>query len=404
MMGIFYKTVFDISCFYAFFTFFFSYTVGHETNAFSYGVFLIAALLLGSSEAVKQYGKLLILLASIIPAGALLLETTMVGRIMVLLLWTYLLISIKREAYIIYYYHFIDKFKGFLWSLAVPGIFVVFNLEKGIAAANAAIPYLLIFLAAGVMTMQTARHRAATESRKQFERYQVFQTVVFFCFCMLLTVAGILDVLYNRVLKPAALLLTDAFFRMIGAAVSAMPKVTADLSFDMKEFQEALNEEEPAERFLPYNEWAQMIAEATEGSEEKDITPLLICLGVIVGIILLIVLMSKTAKNSRVVALDVEREDLPEEEEPKKRKRTFRNPEMIVRRQYREFMRKAETRENVVLKSDTTAEIEDKYNLRASANVENAKQITGIYRKVRYSGKMTSKEDAAMIKNLVKKA
>ena len=67
-------------------------------------------------------------------------------------------------------------------------------------------------------------------------------------------------------------------------------------------------------------------------------------------------------------------------------------------------MKKAETREQELLKSDTTEEIKKKYNSRTSAKTEAAEQITDVYRKVRYSGKAVTKEDASKMKSLVKDA
>ena len=100
----------------------------------------------------------------------------------------------------------------------------------------------------------------------------------------------------------------------------------------------------------------------------------------------------------------MEREDLPEEDEPKKdRRKHYFDFEKAVRRQYLEFMKKAETSGHELVKSDTTAEIKDKYNTRVSAKPENAEQITEVYRQVRYGGKTATRADAAVMKKLVNK-
>ncbi len=404
MMGIFYKTVFDISCFYAFASFFFYYAVGYETNALSFCVFLVSALVLAFAGSRKQNGKKLAVIAAVIPAAALVMETTTVGRAEVLLVWAYLIISIYKESYLIYYYHFLDKFKGFLWSLLVPFVFVFLDFEKGIAAAELAIPYLVIFLAAGVMTLQAARHRATAESRKQFEKYQIFQTVFFFIVCFLLTAANLLELFYDRIIRPAVAALINAIFKLVGAAFAVVPDVDIDWSIDREGFEEAKSQEEAAEIFVEGNTWAQMIQEKVGVPEETDMTPILICLGVIVGIILLIILMSNAAKTSRIAALAVEREDLPEEEQnQKKAKNRFFHPEAAVRHYYRQFMKQAVTREQELEKSDTTAEIKDKYNAKASAKPEAAEQITEIYRQIRYGGKTATREDATKMRMEVKK-
>ena len=191
MIGIFYKTVFDISVFYTFAGFFFCYAIGYETNPLSYGVFLIAALVLAVSGGMKYNGKTVAVIAAVIPAFTLLLETTTAGRAEVILLWAYFIFMINRETYLIYYYHFMEKFKGFVTALILPVVFFFFDLEKGMAAADLSIPYLLVFLAAGVMTLQSARHRATADSRKPVVKFQIVQSGLFFVVCILLTVSNV---------------------------------------------------------------------------------------------------------------------------------------------------------------------------------------------------------------------
>jgi len=408
MMGIFYKTVFDISVFYAYAAFFFCYAIGYETNPLSYGVFLIAALVLAISGRMQYNGKICAIIAAVIPAVTLLIENTMVGRAEVILLWAYFVFMIKQETYVIYYYHFMEKFKGFVIALILPVIFFCFNVEAGTAAANIAIPYLLIFLAAGVMTLQAARYRATGDSEKQFEKFQILQTLLFFAVCILVTVTNLLQTLMLRLIVPAAnkvvLFFTNTVFSFIAGILKVTPQVQIDWGKEMEGFYEEMSQEEPAEKFVEGNAWQEMISEMTGDVEEADMTGVFICVGIIIGVIILIALIGKSAKHSRVVALDVEREDLPEEEEPKKKKKHFFfDPEKEVRQQYCEFMKKAETGEHPLEKSDTTAQIMEKYNTRTTAKPEEAEQITEVYRGIRYGESTATKSDAATIKKLVKK-
>jgi len=408
MMGIFYKTVFDISVFYAYAAFFFCYAIGYETNPLSYGVFLIAALVLAISGRMQYNGKICAIIAAVIPAVTLLIENTMVGRAEVILLWAYFVFMIKQETYVIYYYHFMEKFKGFVIALILPVIFFCFNVEAGTAAANIAIPYLLIFLAAGVMTLQAARYRATGDSEKQFEKFQILQTLLFFAVCILVTVTNLLQTLMLRLIVPAAnkvvLFFTNTVFSFIAGILKVTPQVQIDWGKEMEGFYEEMSQEEPAEKFVEGNAWQEMISEMTGDVEEADMTEVFICVGIIIGVIILIALIGKSAKHSRVVALDVEREDLPEEEEPKKKKKHFFfDPEKEVRQQYCEFMKKAETGEHPLEKSDTTAQIMEKYNTRTTAKPEEAEQITEVYRGIRYGESTATKSDATTIKKLVKK-
>lgn len=408
MMGIFYKTVFDISVFYAYAAFFFCYAIGYETNPLSYGVFLIAALVLAISGRMQYNGKICAIIAAVIPAVTLLIENTMVGRAEVILLWAYFVFMIKQETYLIYYYHFMEKFKGFVIALILPVIFFCFNVEAGTAAANIAIPYLLIFLAAGVMTLQAARYRATGDSEKQFEKFQILQTLLFFAVCILVTVTNLLQTLMLRLIVPAAnkvvLFFTNTVFSFIAGILKVTPQVQIDWGKEMEGFYEEMSQEEPAEKFVEGNAWQEMISEMTGDVEEADMTEVFICVGIIIGVIILIALIGKSAKHSRVVALDVEREDLPEEEEPKKKKKHFFfDPEKEVRQQYCEFMKKAENGEHPLEKSDTTAQIMEKYNTRTTAKPEEAEQITEVYRSIRYGESTATKSDATTIKKLVKK-
>lgn len=409
MMGIFYKTVFDISVFYTYAAFFFSFAIGHESNPVSYAVFLAAAFLLALSGQAKQHGNLFAILAAVVPVVTLLFESTLAGRLEVALLWVYLIFTITQETYFTYYYHFKEKFKGFIVALIMPVILFCFNPESGIEAANVAIPYLLVFLAAGVMTLQAARQRAAEESRKQFEKFQIVQTLLFFGGCILLTSTNLMQTLFQKVVGPTVkrfvLFCFNTLFKLISDVLNLIPEEERHWYIDREGFEEAKSMEEGAEIYVEGNAWAEMIVEGMGPIEEKDKTGAFICIGVVLGVIVLVALVSKASKHSRVVALDVEREDLPEEDEPKHKKRKeYFDSEKAVRRQYREFMKKAESREHELMRSDTTAEIKDKYNTRVSAKTENAEQITEVYRQVRYGGRIATRTDAAVMKKLVNKS
>jgi len=407
MMGIFYKTVFDISVFYTFAAFFFSFAIGHETNPVSYVVFLASAFLLAISGQVKYHEKLLAAISAVIPVITLFIENTTAGRLEVVLLWVYIIFMIKQENYFVYYYHFMEKFKGFVIVLILPVILICFHSESGIKAANVAIPYLLIFLAAGVMTLQTARQRTSEESRKQFEKFQIFQTLLFFAICILMTATNLMQTLFRQVIGPAVksfiFFFSNTLFKMISDALKLVPEEDRHWFIDRKGFEEAKSMELGAETFVEGNAWAEMIAERMEPGREKDMTGAFICIGIILGVIVLVALISKASKKSSVAALDVEREDLPEEESKNHRRKHYIGSERLVRRQYREFMKKAESRENGLVQSDTTEEIKEKYNNKTAADKVSAEQITEIYRRIRYGEKKAGKADVSAMKSLLKK-
>jgi hypothetical protein len=204
--------------------------------------------------------------------------------------------------------------------------------------------------------------------------------------------------------NKAALFFTNTLFNLIAGIFKMTPQVNIDWEKEMEGFYDEMSQEEPAEKFVEGNAWMEMVNEMTGDAEETDLTEAFIYVGIIIGVIILIALVGKAAKHSRVVALDVEREDLPEEEATnKKTKRVFFDPEKAVRQQYCEFMKKAETSEHALEKSDTTKQIMDKYNTRTTSKPEEAEQITEVYRAIRYGENTATKADAATMKKLVKK-
>lgn len=405
MTGVFYRVAFDISCFYALAAFFFRFAIGYEVSAFSFLILLSAAFVLGVSEELKEKRRMVAFLSLAVPAIAWLMETERVGRAVVLLPWVYMAILVVRESYISYYYQFETRFKIFLWVWIVPAVFAITNLEEGVPALEEAVPYLLVFLTTGVFMLQVLRYRAATESRRKFEKYQLIQTISFFGVCLAVFATNLMDMLYEHVILPAkdyALLLLKGLFTGLfdrGVRVDIISKS------DYEKFREELANAEGAETFVQGNEWAEMIQELAPPPETTDMTSTWITLGVILGIIVLLILLGNQGHKIKVAALDVEREKI-EGDAPqtvKIKKRSLR-PEVVVRYYYREFMKKAESRTIELAESDTTEEIKEKYKKKANAKPEKAEEITRIYRKTRYSKATVTAEDAAKIKSMVRGA
>lgn len=405
MTGVFYRVVFDISCYYALAAFFFHYTIGYEVNPVSFVILLTSALVLGISEELGKNRRVVAFASLAIPAIGWILESDSHGRIVLLLPWVYMIVLVVRESYISYYYQFETRFKLFLWVWVVPAVFAITHLETGVPALEEAVPYLLVFLMAGVMMLQILRYRAATESRRKFEKYQIVQTISFFGVCFVFFATGLTERLYQYVILPAKdfllLIVKNVFLALFDRGIRIEPVNRTDF----EKFREELANAEGAEISVQGNEWAEMIAELAPPPETTDMTSTWVTLGAVLGIIVLLILLGNHGHKVKVAALDVEREELegerPEEQKIKKRSR---HPDLVVRYYYREFMKKAETRTIQVQDSDTTAEIAEKYKKKNHAKPENAEEITKIYRKVRYSKESVTREDAAKIKSLVKGA
>ncbi len=412
MIGVFYRVTFDISCFYALSVYFLSYILGFKPNPLTFGCFLTAALVLAVSEKARRNSRTVAFASLAFPAVALVVETTDVGRILVFLPWIYLVILVLRGSYVAGYYQFMDHFKVFLRIWALPIVLLLLSLDRGVPALTAAIPYLLVFLSSGVMMLQALRYRSATESRKQFELFQIGQTILFFIASFTLTAAGILDKLFYGVIQPVwnmvSSLAVGVFRELMAVLNKTVPDINIDLSFDKEGYEEALNEakEEAAEKFVEGVPFGGAAGQAKENVKEVDYTGLFVALVIIAGIIILAVLLSNRGIRARKASLAVESEELSEEDGGKEErpKKHSPNPVVVIRYYYCAFMKKAATRERELADSDTTKEIAGKYSQKLSAKPDKAEEITEIYRKARYSGEKMTQEEAAKMKKLVKEA
>ena len=66
-MQIFYKIVFDISCYYTFASFFLKFALGYEISSLSMSLFLLAGLLVVGSQKISSIGRGMALLSAVVP-------------------------------------------------------------------------------------------------------------------------------------------------------------------------------------------------------------------------------------------------------------------------------------------------------------------------------------------------
>ena len=127
----------------------------------------------------------------------------------------------------------------------------------------------------------------------------------------------------NAIIVPAVgkavLFFTNTIFGFLADIFKLVPE-ELEISFDMEGFQEAKNQGETIEKFVENNGWQNMINSVSKEAEEADLTKVFFYAGIVLAVIVLIALVGKATKHSRVVGLDIEREDLPEKEESKKKK------------------------------------------------------------------------------------
>ena len=66
-MQIFYKIVFDMSCYYTFVSFFLRFALGYELSSLSMSLFLLSALFVVGSQKISSIGRGMALLSAIAP-------------------------------------------------------------------------------------------------------------------------------------------------------------------------------------------------------------------------------------------------------------------------------------------------------------------------------------------------
>ena len=182
-MQIFYKIVFDISCYYTFASFFLKFALGYEISSLSMSLFLLAGLLVVGSQKISSIGRGMALLSAVVPVLFRPWGNIDYALLEFFLPWVYFVLLVYRENYGVYYANFKSLWKGLLYACIILVIVLLFDIEKGILAAELATPYFLVFLTSGVLLMQNLRFPMESTNKKAFEKYQIKQTIFFFLFC-----------------------------------------------------------------------------------------------------------------------------------------------------------------------------------------------------------------------------
>ena len=407
MMEKFYKLVYDVTCFYIFTAFFFYLAFWTETDMPAYGVLLFTILLHVFFErtAARNYIKIVVMA---LPMVCLMKEGAIVGKLQIIIPWIYMVIVIIKEQYGLYYEEFKSRFKGMTAALLLP--LIVFactdDFEIGKMAIMQMVPFLFVFFASGILLMQNLRFGIDGKGRKEFERHQMGQMVLFFLFCVLVTSGRIIQLISEQVLLP--------FIKavLIGA-VGLLYKLYESLMLPA-EHSNAVNaayeERYGPEPSIPPTMAPEVLPEAPVILNPDEVVPevgpdvLMICAAVTVVILLFFVLRGTKKSKSGDAVIEDERETLDEVEEPgKKLKKRSVHPEVVIRYHYLKFMEMANSREIKVKHSDTTEEIREKFLFKNAAKVEETKELTKLYQKVRYTKEAVTKEDAARMKALMKK-
>lgn len=412
-MEAFYKLVYDISCYYAFAAFFLSYGMEYDVPAYSFLLLITACFLAVYAEKLKRFSQEKQIGAFLLPIIPFFLETNIWGKLVLLLPWAYLIMTVLRQGYTITYRRFKKLYLTVFWIYtALFAFFMAEDTVKGGVAMIVTIPFLVILLVSGVFLLQMLRFQAGAAEIKGLGKYQRKQLVVFMIAAILLTIGNIVKLLYVYVFYPLSELVLGAATAVVVYIVSKLdnppkpPKEIGDVGNgkDLSEFvevrQEILDNVETIWGKIP-----EVIKE--EAGKEPNYTPVFIGLAVVAAIVIFAVMFGDKSKKKKQAAIDDEREDCFEEVTLKEvlRKR-FVRPEIVIRYYYREFMKKSEAQKHKLEVSDTTKEILAKYKAWNDVTPEKtvkAEEITSLYQKTRYSKDKITQTDANRMKALMKR-
>lgn len=410
-MEAFYKLVYDISCYYAFAAFFVSYGMEYDANPLSFLVLFAACFLAVYAEKYKRFSQAVQIGAFVLPVIPFLLETNIWGKLILILPWAYLVVTVVRQGYDITYTRFKKTYLVFFWIyVAVFAFFMAEDFVKGEVAMMVAGPFLVIFLVSGIFLLQMLRYQTGSGDKKKLEKYQRRQLVIFLVAAMVLTAGNVVELLYTYVIYPISKLVFGVVGGLVIFIVSKLDRpreVAKEFGHngDFEEYVEQLREAQEKMESI-WGPIRKRMQAYDPNPKEMDYTPVFIGIAVVAAIVIFAVMLGGKRIKRKQAAIEDAREDfydeVPVEEVIKKRSV---RPEIVIRYYYREFMKKSETKKHKLEISDTTNEILAKYQAWNDATQEQtaeAEEATVLYQKTRYSKAKVTRTDANRMKALVK--
>lgn len=414
-MEAFYKLAYDTGCYFAFASFFLSYTQKYDMNPFSFMVFFLACFLAVYADRLKRYDRVVQIGAFLLPLIPFLLESNIWGKIILILPWLYMVVTVLRQGFYITYRRFRKTYLVFFWIYVVLfTFFMADDFVKGEKALLVAGPFLVILLVSGSFLLQMLRMHSGTGDKQKLEQHQRRQLIVFLAVAALFTVGNVMKLLYTYVFFPLTELIMSGLlsvgvFVVMRLANAAQDKDLSklELTSDWKEFSEAV-----AEQGGGFSDAIEMIRKIHQTGDvepkEMDWTPFVIVICVVAAIVILAVLIGGKKGKRKQAAIEEETEEYFDDEVTSEKvlKKRFVPPEIVIRYYYREFMKKVEAKKHKLEASDTTKEILTKYNSRKTVPSEQtaeAAEATALYRKTRYSKATMTHDDANRMKALVKR-
>ena len=317
-MEAFYKLVYDISCYYAFAAFFVSYGMEYDANPLSFLVLFAACFLAVYAEKSNRFGQAVQMVAFALPMIPFLMESTIWGKLVLLLPWAYMVISVLRRGYTVTYNRFRKTYLTIFWIYVA--VFVFFMAEdriKGEVAMVVTGPFIVILLVSGIFLLQMLRFQAGAGDKKKLEKYQRRQLGVFIAAAIVLTAGKVVELLYVYIFYPLTKLVVNAGVAWLALIISKLDRPRKP----PKEMGENGNAEEYAEQLQ--EAWEKMeslygpirarMQELSGEPKEPNWTPVYIGAAVLAAIVIFAVLFGSVKKKKKPAAIKDEREDCFEE-------------------------------------------------------------------------------------------
>ncbi len=298
----------------------------------------------------------------------------------------------------------------------------LYKAENALPALSVATPYLIVFLTSMVLLLQLLRHQAGTKDKKNFEKFQRLQALGFFAF----TILGTVGRLFELIMRAINLLIIRPVGYLIFAAMSSLSQTVENGNAEGLGTNNNFNnvvEQEKIEAGFDGANWKEVVNSILSREEEKVTEPtmffkilsavVIAILAIVIIIVFIVIIRNLSKDRKKNFVIHEEREDSVENYETATRlKKHFAPPDIQIRYYYKEFMKKSDSEKHRLKDSDTTKDIMGKYLRKqsmehnvpnpSSQEVETSTALTDLYRKTRYSTKEVTKDDAALMKKLIK--
>lgn len=388
----FYKTSYEL-CFYyvwALFIIGFFFAPGHETNVIQC-FFVIAGVFVINLPDIfyvrkKWLRMIFVAIGTLLPAVGAVFGLSLFFIPEVVLPWIYYLVCFFGKKQDIWRMTFIDRFK--LMPLAfIPLLFMVlFNPDKGKAAARDIYSWLIMFFVSGVLELQNLRWKNKGTGKTMFEKRQIPTLFGFMALAIVITVTDWIERLNTLLIAVLinmgkAIGVVTAF--IYGLYMKLMKVTVMNDKIVTSAPTPAVTDMPAQSAFQSAIDYSKAASVETQPFDKA----VFIFLGFVFLIIVLILLMTRKKVKVYTESGDEKREKIDKND--KKEKHGKKTPVMVIRSLYKKYMERVSD-VRLLDKADTTEDIRNKASVPGAYDVEGNDIIKHIYREVRYNENVTA--------------